>query len=324
MAAEGNYAGARGVSLWQVEPTQCRYVKMTAAPLRDIMDGHYYVKIAELAIYETVSGNALRATWHATADDGSDAASGPAAEYDLRFSATPVDDTSFPACLRAEGLPSPSAKGAEEQAIFSVGALSGRIYAAMKARDEVPNWSDISNAAYADAAPAGLAPAAPADGVTLDPAGVPQFTFTRGPDVTTASVVISDRPDFPSRPSDKPGRLEERNHALFRGARSGAVEAFERAVDVGKAHGVRERRGLLEARGQEQRVRQDGDLAQNDTVRCRQYHRSRREPLARTAGADACLAGPGDACDLHVDERYEGHDVLLRGRFDRSVDADER
>ena len=85
-------------------------------------------------------------SWTASADDGSNAASGPASSYELRYSTSPIsDDASFAAATLAAGLPAPKAFGAAESYTLRNLAPDTTYYVAIKAADEVPNVSAISN-----------------------------------------------------------------------------------------------------------------------------------------------------------------------------------
>jgi|GEM_PF-2493939 len=100
-------------------------------------------------------------SWTAPGDDGT---SGTAAVYDVRFlqGSTPIDDANWASATEATGEPSPQAAGSTET--FTVTGLveNQEYYIAVKAGDEVPNWSGVSNSPQA--IPADLvAPAAVTD-----------------------------------------------------------------------------------------------------------------------------------------------------------------
>jgi hypothetical protein len=91
--------------------------------------------------------NYVTLTWMAVGDDG---LTGQSAAYDLRYSTAPIsDEASFAAATPVTGLPAPKVSGGAET--FSVlGLLPGTTYYfAIKVRDEVPNWSPVSNVATA-------------------------------------------------------------------------------------------------------------------------------------------------------------------------------
>ncbi|TPW14365.1 MAG: putative lipoprotein, partial [bacterium] len=107
-----------------------------------------------------MTSTAVSLTWMAPGDDGS---SGTAATYDVRWSTGIITADDFGAATPVPGPPSPSPAGAPESLILS-GLLPGQaIWVAVRACDEVGNWSGLSNTPSAT-------PPVPADEVA--PAGV--------------------------------------------------------------------------------------------------------------------------------------------------------
>ena len=198
------FRGLRGEYLWLFREGQSRYIKIEAESRMDRVDRHYYVDIPSIGVYRSSSGNLVKAQWTATADDGLDVTSGAASEYDLRYSATPVTAANFASCSEAEGVGAPGPRGTREEAVFSIGLLTGEVYAAVKVGDEVPNWSGISNVASGTAGTVGLKPLWPEDSHSVAPGLAIQFTYLRGEDVRPAFVAFSDSPDFPQRPARHP------------------------------------------------------------------------------------------------------------------------
>lgn len=101
--------------------------------------------IANLLAVNPTTG-AITLTWTAPGDDGN---SGQAAEYDIRYATSSINDTNWGAATQVLNEPSPQAAGSPES--FTVSGLqSGQIYYfAIKTADEVPNWSNLSNIASA-------------------------------------------------------------------------------------------------------------------------------------------------------------------------------
>ncbi len=81
-------------------------------------------------------------TWTAPGDDGDQ---GTAAQYDVRYSTSTITETNWDQATEAIGEPSPQAAGSSES--FEVTGLEPNTtyYFALKAADEVPNWSALSN-----------------------------------------------------------------------------------------------------------------------------------------------------------------------------------
>jgi hypothetical protein len=88
-----------------------------------------------------VSAMSVLLTWTAPGDDGH---VGLAASYDIRYSATPVTESSWPAATQLVGEPTPQRPGSTE--IQVVVALNcGSYYFALKSSDDAANVSTISN-----------------------------------------------------------------------------------------------------------------------------------------------------------------------------------
>ncbi len=88
------------------------------------------------------SPNSITLNWTAPGDDSS---SGTATQYDVRYSLSPITESNWDAATQATGEPTPQPAGsAETFEVFGL-APSTTYYFAIKAADEVPNWSAMSN-----------------------------------------------------------------------------------------------------------------------------------------------------------------------------------
>jgi hypothetical protein len=97
--------------------------------------------VTTLAI-TSATPTAATLAWTAVGDDGG---SGTASTYDLRYSTTQIRGENWDAAAQAVGEPAPQSSGRPETFVVS-GLTSGTAYYfALKAGDEVPNWSDLSN-----------------------------------------------------------------------------------------------------------------------------------------------------------------------------------
>ncbi len=107
-------------------------------------------EIPPAVIADLAAGNAtavsITLTWTAPGDDGS---SGTASVYDIRCSTSPITDANWETAVQVDGEPSPQTAGSDES--FTVGGLNPdtTYYFAIKAADEVPNWSGLSNVSSA-------------------------------------------------------------------------------------------------------------------------------------------------------------------------------
>ena len=86
--------------------------------------------------------------WTSTGDDG---ARGTAARYELRWSTRPITEASFAAATPAQA-PVPAAAGTREEAILTVPPV-GRVYVAVRARDELGNPSPVATVGAAELPP---------------------------------------------------------------------------------------------------------------------------------------------------------------------------
>lgn len=86
-------------------------------------------------------GESYRLCWTAPGDDGN---VGIAAQYDIRYSTDSITEENWDWCMYFEGEPAPETAGTTQ--CFPLPQLpEGWYFAALKAADEVPNWSPLSN-----------------------------------------------------------------------------------------------------------------------------------------------------------------------------------
>jgi hypothetical protein len=99
--------------------------------------------VTDLAVVDpTMSSVALE--WTAPGDDDT---TGTAAQYDVRYSTSPITEASWETASQVSGEPAPKAAGEKER--LAVTYLSSHVvyYFALKTADEKPNWSALSNVA---------------------------------------------------------------------------------------------------------------------------------------------------------------------------------
>ena len=88
----------------------------------------------------SASENNMTLNWTATGDDF---LSGRASSYDLRYSTSPITDSTFDAASKSGTLASPSLSGYEEQALIEGLNPGTEYFFALKVLDEAPNASDM-------------------------------------------------------------------------------------------------------------------------------------------------------------------------------------
>lgn len=98
-------------------------------------------RVSDLAI-SAMTATTLTLTWTAP---GNDANVGQVVEYDLRRAADPITDEGWNDAVRVIGVPVPHSAGGRES--FTVTGLQREsvYYFALKASDETPSWSPLSN-----------------------------------------------------------------------------------------------------------------------------------------------------------------------------------
>src|SRR5207249_1072462 len=69
--------------------------------------------------------------------------------YDVRFSTSPIDDSSFASATRASGTPNPAPSGAAERMDITGLTFNTLYFFAVKARDDFGNSGSLSNTASA-------------------------------------------------------------------------------------------------------------------------------------------------------------------------------
>ncbi len=130
----------------------------------------------------TATQTSLALSWTAVGDDGM---KGTATAYDLRYSTAPITDGTWNSTTPVAGLPSPKPSGQPET--FTVSGLSAgtAYYFALKVRDEVYNWSGLSNVPSGATVPS-QDTTPPANVTTL------AVTATTGTSVTLSWTAVGD------------------------------------------------------------------------------------------------------------------------------------
>jgi len=93
-------------------------------------------------VVSSVSRTSVVLRWTAPGDDGS---VGTATGYDFRYSTSgPITEANFPLAVHV-GIPSPKDAGSQEQLTLSGLQRGTKYWFGLKASDEVPNWSGVSD-----------------------------------------------------------------------------------------------------------------------------------------------------------------------------------
>lgn len=100
------------------------------------------------------ASDALMLTWTASGDDG---AAGQAQQYELRYNTAPITEANFHLAALAEGLPSPAPSGEAQSFLLSGLTSNTQYYMALRAMDNVGNYSALAVSAPFTTSPSGQA-----------------------------------------------------------------------------------------------------------------------------------------------------------------------
>ena len=99
--------------------------------------------VTDLAV-STATTYSLTLTWTAPGDDGNN---GTAAEYDIRYATSNIDNETWGFAIQASGEPAPGPAGSNETFVVGGLAAATTYYFALKAVDDAGNWANLSNIA---------------------------------------------------------------------------------------------------------------------------------------------------------------------------------
>jgi hypothetical protein len=105
----------------------------------------------------SITPNSVTVTWTAPGDDST---AGTPSQYDLRYSNANITEANWSSAIQVSGEPIPHAAGTVESCMVSGLSPSNTYYFAIKAADEVPNWSILSNVISRTTSPEATPPAA--------------------------------------------------------------------------------------------------------------------------------------------------------------------
>ena len=170
----------------------------------DVQDTIPPSAVTDLAV-SAETETSVTLSWTAPGDD--DLPVGSAATYDLRYDTSPITAATWASAIPVDGEPAPAPYGSPES--FTITGLTAGItyYFALKAADEVPNWSAISNVVEKPASTIvggwGIPmPATP----TPEPTSPPTPTSTPSP---PPNPTAPEPTEEPTSPSPTPTGIEE-------------------------------------------------------------------------------------------------------------------
>ncbi len=126
---------------------------------------------------------------------GDDASTGVAAQYDVRYSLSPIDAGNFLSAVALPGAPTPAVAGTTQTLLVAGLTAATSYYFAIKTADEAGNWSAISNVLNRSTASPLADTTVPADTVDLAAAALGldavKLTWTAPGDDGTAGTVTT-------------------------------------------------------------------------------------------------------------------------------------
>jgi hypothetical protein len=97
--------------------------------------------ITDLSV-DCIDDGSFRLTWTTPGDDGN---LGDASEYDIRYSSSPISEQTWSSATPVDGVHAPKPVGSLDTMVVAGLEVGTNYFFAMKAADEVPNWSVMSN-----------------------------------------------------------------------------------------------------------------------------------------------------------------------------------
>jgi len=98
-------------------------------------------RVTDLAISE-ITASSITLTWTAPGDDGN---SGTASQYDIRYSTSGINESTWDLASQCAREPKPQPAGSKETFTLTRRSSGTTYYLALKTADEVPAWSPLSN-----------------------------------------------------------------------------------------------------------------------------------------------------------------------------------
>lgn len=129
-----------------------------------------FVTIPKPAPAAGVSHDRVTLAWTAPGDDGLLPPGSRASQYDVRYSTSAITAANFASATRWTGAPLPGVVGTTDSTTVTGLVPNTTYWFALKAADEVLNWSNISNViSVATAPPPDLTPPGPVTDLRIGP-----------------------------------------------------------------------------------------------------------------------------------------------------------
>lgn len=120
-----------------------RSTEITVTVDNQVEDNVAPASVSDLTVAQTFT-SAVRLTWTAPGDDGSD---GAAANYDVRYSTNPITASNWMNAIPCTGLPIPQSAGSSQSYLVQGLSADTSYYFALQSSDDSGNVSGLSNVA---------------------------------------------------------------------------------------------------------------------------------------------------------------------------------
>lgn len=109
-----------------------------------------FIALVCIALVTSTGGASAQQAWNSVTlnwtTPGDDSLSGTAAQFDIRYSTSPISAANFASATRwTTGVPAPAAPGTAQSVLVTGLSPATTYWFAIKTADEVPNWAGLSN-----------------------------------------------------------------------------------------------------------------------------------------------------------------------------------
>ena len=193
--------------VWQFEPVDARYIKMSGPGVLNPFESRYYWRVADVLVYNS-QGSLVALRWTAPGDDGY--LGGSVSAYQVRWRAGTITDDNWSASTVASGLGAPQPAGRTETGTVRIDSTDSVIFVAMKSVDAAGNWSAVSNSPAVNLNVTGFVPSAPADAAAASADPPSAFQYRKDANASGPTIVFSGAAGFPPRPVPRVGGGSDR------------------------------------------------------------------------------------------------------------------
>jgi hypothetical protein len=204
--AQSNLSRLASVAyLWEFEPTEAKYVKVSGPSMYDSLARRFYWQIGSAQIFTTY-GMLVDLKWTAPSSDGYAGAGGTdsVSSYEIRYKSidsTGTVATNWAGCEKMTGIGTPKLPGNPESMLLAIDSTDNRIDIGLKSTDYSGNESTVSNIVSLTPAVTAFESTGPEDAASVESTDVQTFSFRVAPEIKTKYLCFSGSSAFPGRPT---------------------------------------------------------------------------------------------------------------------------